>query len=123
MNVYMESGHDRASARPDSKSVPVIRGFPGLGVVPQLRRNALHFFSETVKRYGDRVELRVLGRRILLLTHPADVNDVLNAPDFGRSPEVKSLRRVLAMVSIPARANAGESSGVLCSQHFASTTS
>jgi cytochrome P450 len=90
----MESVHDRASFRPDSKSVPVIRGFPGLGVVRQLHRNALQFFSETVKRYGDRVELRVLGKRILLLTHPADVNHVLNAPDFGRSPEVKSLRRV-----------------------------
>ena len=94
MNVYRESVHDRASIRPDSKSVPVIRGFPGLGVARQLRRNALQFFSETVKRYGDRVELRVLGRRILLLTHPADVNDVLNAADFGRSPEVKSLRRL-----------------------------
>src|SRR5262245_45941677 len=63
MNIDMESVHDAASVRPDSKSVPVIRGFPGVGVVRQLRRNALQFFSETVKRYGDRVELRVLGRR------------------------------------------------------------
>jgi cytochrome P450 len=90
----MESVHDAVSVRPDGKSVPVIRGFPGLGVLRQLRRNALEFFSETVKRYGDRVELRVLGRRILLITHPADVNDVLNAADFGRSSEVKKLRRV-----------------------------
>ena len=82
MNIDMESVHDAESVRPDSKSVPVIHGFPGLGVVRQLRRNALQFFSETVKRYGDRVELRVLGRRILLITHPANVNDVLNAADF-----------------------------------------
>jgi len=68
MNIDMESVHDAASVRPDSKSVPVIHGFPGLGVVRQLRRNALQFFSETVKRYGDRVELRVLGRLILLIT-------------------------------------------------------
>ena len=47
------------------KSVPVLRGLPGIGVAWHLHRNALGFFSETVQRYGDRVELRVLGRRAL----------------------------------------------------------
>ena len=49
-----------------------------------------------MKRYGDRVELRVLGRHVLLLANPADVEGVLisNAADFGRSLEVKSLRPV-----------------------------
>ena len=76
------------------KSVPVLRGLPGIGVAWYLHRNALGFFTETVERYGDRVELRVLGRRVLLLANPVDINDVLieNATDFGRSTEVKSLR-------------------------------
>ena len=49
-----------------------------------------------MNRYGDRVELRVLGRRVLLLTNPADVETILvqNAADFGRSTEVKNLRVV-----------------------------
>jgi cytochrome P450 len=78
------------------KSVPVLRGLPGIGVALQLHRNALGFFCETVGRYGDRVELRVLGRRILLLANPGDINDVLiqSASDFGPSTEVKNLRPV-----------------------------
>lgn len=76
--------------------VPVLRGLPGIGVAWHLHRNPRGFFSETVQRYGDSVELRVLGRRVLLLANPADINDVLsqNATDFGRSTEVKSLRPV-----------------------------
>jgi cytochrome P450 len=80
----------------DNPSTPVLRGLPGVGVALQLHRNALEFFSKTVKRYGDRVALRVLGRHVLLLTNPADVEGALisNAADFGRSLEVKSLRPV-----------------------------
>jgi len=79
-----------------TESVPVIRGLPGIGVALQLHKNPNNFFSETVNRYGDRVELRVLGRRVLLLTNPADAETILiqNAADFGRSPEVKGLRAV-----------------------------
>lgn len=95
MNRDFEPVHG-ASIGADAKSVPVVRGLPGIGVALHLRRNPLDFFSEVVRRYGDRVEIRVLGRRILLLTNPADVHDVLvrNAADFGRSTEVESLRPV-----------------------------
>jgi cytochrome P450 len=92
----MKSVYDPGSVYTVGQSVPVLRGLPGVGVALQLHRNALEFFAETVRRYGDRVELRVLGRHILLLTNPADVEAVLisNATDFGRSPEVKDLRPV-----------------------------
>jgi cytochrome P450 len=98
MNKHIESVYDTESESvyADAKSVPALRGLPGIGVALQLHRNAIEFFSDTVKRYGDRVELRVFGRHVLLLTNPADVNDVLirKAADFGRSTEVKSLRPV-----------------------------
>jgi cytochrome P450 len=96
MNRHIESAIDMESVCTDAKSVPILRGLPWLGVAWQLHRNPLQFFSKTMKRYGDRVEIRVLGRRILLLANPSDVNDVLigNSADFGRSTEVKSLRPV-----------------------------
>src|SRR5262245_24238126 len=96
MHTPIQWLHDPGPVVRDAEPAPVRRGLPGIGVAFQLHRNALDFFSETVEQYGDRVELRVLGRRILLLSNPADVNDVLirNAADFGRSPEVKSLRQI-----------------------------
>lgn len=96
MNRNIESVYDTGSLCAGAKSIPVLRGLPGLGVAWQLHRNPLQFFSETIKRYGDRVEIQVLGRRVLLLANPFDVNHVLiaNADDFGRSTEVKSLRPV-----------------------------
>jgi cytochrome P450 len=96
MNTDIESAHEIRSAFKEDGSIPVLRGLPGIGVALQLHKNPMNFFSETIKCYGDRVELRVLGRRVLLLTNPADVETVLaqNAEDFGRSPEVKALRAV-----------------------------
>src|SRR5260370_21266903 len=96
MNINIRSAYDKESVFVGAESVPVLRGLPGIGVALQLHKNPNNFFSETVNRYGDRVELRVLGRRVLLLTNPADVETILiqNAADFGRSPEVKGLRGV-----------------------------
>ncbi|WP_213806254.1 cytochrome P450 [Granulicella sp. dw_53] len=79
-----------------AKPIPVLRGLPGIGVALQLHKSPIEFFADTVKRYGDIVELRVLRKRVLLLTNPSDVEAVLihNAEHFGRSAEVKSLRAV-----------------------------
>jgi cytochrome P450 len=94
MNTNMRSAHKIESDFKGDKSIPTLYGLPGIGVALQLHMNPLEFFSKAVERHGDRVELRVLGKRALLLTNPADVEAILvqNAPDFGRSPEVKALR-------------------------------
>ena len=78
----------------DDGSVRVLRGLAGIGVALQLHRNALEFLAETVEQCGDRVELRVLGRRVLVLSNPRDVETVLvsKAADFGRPRAVKNLR-------------------------------
>jgi cytochrome P450 len=92
----MMSVYDTGAVDASDKAIPVLRGLPGLGVALQLHNNALKFFAETVRQYGDRVELRVLGRRVLLLTNPVDIEAVLksNATDFGRSTEIKNLRSI-----------------------------
>src|SRR5258708_565353 len=84
MNTNIRSVYDTKSIFIGTESVPVLRGLLGIGVALQLHKNPIRFFSETVNRYEDRVELRVLGRRVLLLTNPADVETILvqNAADL-----------------------------------------
>jgi cytochrome P450 len=84
MNTNIRSVYDTKSIFMGTESIPVLRGLPGIGVAMRLHKNPIRFFSETVNRYGDRVELRVLGRRVLLLTNPADVETILvqNTADF-----------------------------------------
>ncbi len=51
----------------------------------------------TFDALGDRVQLRVFGRDVLLLCHPDDIEAVLvnDRDSFGRSTEVRSLRPIL----------------------------
>jgi cytochrome P450 len=76
--------------------VPVLRGLPFLGVALPIHRDAIGFFTRAFQRYGDRVELRVLGKRVLLLSDPADVEAVLvnDRDSYGRSTEVRNLRPI-----------------------------
>jgi cytochrome P450 len=89
MNMHTASLEDTESGPRIAPAVPVVRGLPGIGVAWQLHRHTLDYFADTAKRYGDRVELRVLGQRVLLLTSPADVEAVLtrHPGDFGRSTD------------------------------------
>jgi cytochrome P450 len=76
--------------------VPVLRGLPFLGVALPIHRDAIGFFTRAFQQYGDRVELRVLGKRALLLSDPADVEAVLvnDRDSYGRSTEVRNLRPI-----------------------------
>jgi cytochrome P450 len=73
-----------------------VHGLPGLGSLIPIHRNALAFFSHVLQRHGDRVELRVLGRKIILLCHPDDIEEVLvkDRTAFGRSAEIRRLRPI-----------------------------
>jgi cytochrome P450 len=90
MTIYAES------IVKDAKHVPLLNGFPVIGVARQIHRNAMQYVSDTVRRYGHRVALRVLGKQVLLLSDPDDVEVVLlhKESDYGRSPEVKKLRPI-----------------------------
>lgn len=61
-----------------------------------LQRDALAFFTEAFRVCGDRVRLRVLGQKVLLLSHPEDFETVLvdDRDSYGRAPEVRNLRPI-----------------------------
>src|SRR3981189_1861024 len=73
-----------------------IGGLPFLGSLFPIRRNALGFFSRMFREHGDRVQLRVLGRKVILLCHPDDIEEVLvrDRDSFGRSAEIRKLRPI-----------------------------
>jgi cytochrome P450 len=76
--------------------IPTVKGFPLLGSLLPLSRNALEFFSRVFVDNGDRVLLRVLGRSVMLLSHPDDIERVLvhDRESFGRSAELRKLRPI-----------------------------
>jgi cytochrome P450 len=73
-----------------------VDGLPLLGSILPLGRNALEFFSRLLRERGDRIKLRVLGRSVLLLCHPEDIEQVLvrDRDSFGRSAEMRKLRPI-----------------------------
>ncbi len=73
-----------------------VRGLPFLGSLVPMSRNALEFFTRVLREHGDRVQLRILGRTVLLLCHPRDIEHVLvrKRDEFGRSAEVFKLRPI-----------------------------
>jgi len=73
-----------------------IKGSPLLGVLPQLHRDALSFFTRVLSQHGDRITFRVLGRDVLLLGHPDDFERVLitDRERYGRSREIRNLRPI-----------------------------
>jgi cytochrome P450 len=85
-------------ARGDAAVTKLVRvnGLPVLGALISIQRNALAFFSRVLQEHGDRVELRVLGRRVILLCHPDDIEEVLvkDRSTFGRSAEIRRLRPI-----------------------------
>jgi cytochrome P450 len=74
--------------------IPSVRGLPFIGVLLSIRKNPLKFFSRILRERGDRVQFRVLGRNILLLAHPDDLEQVLikHREVYRRSAQILSLR-------------------------------
>ncbi|HQU16157.1 MAG: cytochrome P450 [Gammaproteobacteria bacterium] len=58
--------------------MPGPRGWPLLGVLPQLRRDPLAFLTQAAARHGDVVKLRLGPRRALLVTGPELIHRVLH---------------------------------------------
>jgi cytochrome P450 len=77
-----------------TNSIPGFRGLPFIGALLSIRKNPLKFFSKILRERGDRVRFRILGRNILLLVHPSDMEQVLikHREVYGRSVEIRSLR-------------------------------
>ena len=73
---------------------PGPRGYPILGVLPQLRSNPIATFLSAADRYGDIVHLKAGPYHGFLLSDPADIKHVLqdNARNYHKSPLYERLR-------------------------------
>jgi cytochrome P450 len=61
------------------------RGYPPLGIFPQLRRDPLRYLTAAACRYGEVVSLPLGVKRAYLLAHPAHIQHVLqDQPDHYR---------------------------------------
>src|SRR5690349_103559 len=73
------------------------RGRPLVGSLPEFRRDMLGFFVASARTYGDVVPMRVVNRRLVLLSHPDLIEEVLtvHARRTTKTALLQSLRPVL----------------------------
>ena len=78
------------------KAIPGPRGYPLLGVLPELRRDPLAAFERAARDYGDVVRLPVGPIRVFLLNHPDHVKRVVqdNHRNYRLTRFYKRLRPV-----------------------------
>src|SRR5262249_21811308 len=76
---------------------PGPRGYPILGVLPNLRANPVRTFLAAADRYGDIVHMKAGPYHGFLVTDPADIRRVLqdNARNYHKSPLYDRLRDTL----------------------------
>ena len=67
---------------------PGPRGYPILGVLPQLRSDPIRTFLDAADRYGDVAHLKAGPYHGFLLSDPAHIGHVLqdNARNYHKSP-------------------------------------
>jgi cytochrome P450 len=80
--------------RDDVVRPPGPRGYPFLGVLPQLRSDPIGVFLDAAERYGDVVHLKAGPYHGYLLSNPADIKHVLqdNYPNYHKSPLYERLK-------------------------------
>jgi cytochrome P450 len=73
---------------------PGPRGYPILGVLPQLRSDPIRTFLDAADRYGDIAHLKAGPYHGFLLSNPADIKHVLqdNARNYHKSPLYERLK-------------------------------
>jgi cytochrome P450 len=73
---------------------PGPRGYPVIGLLPQLRSDPIRTFLDAADQYGDIVHLKAGPYHGFLLSNPADIKHVLqdNARNYHKSPLYDRLR-------------------------------
>lgn len=76
---------------------PGPRGYPWLGVLPQMRRDSLGFLTAMARTYGDMVALPFGPFCVYLLCHPEHIAYVLqgNPRNYGKSRFTEQVRPLL----------------------------
>ena len=77
-----------------SEYPPGPRGYPLIGVLPQLRSDPIRVFLDAADRYGELVHLKAGPYHGFLLSEPGDIKHVLldNARNYHKSPLYERLR-------------------------------
>src|SRR4051812_37007003 len=72
-------------------------GIPGLGVLPQFRRNPAEYLVRLAHKYGDVTQFRLGTRTITFLNRPDLIEDVLvsTASNFRKSPILQRAKVLL----------------------------
>jgi len=72
-------------------------GYPVVGVLPDLRRDPLNFFVETVRDWGDIVELKFGIEKVLMVSRPDYIRHIVqdNRENYHKSKFVQLLSPIL----------------------------
>lgn len=83
--------------RPPPRKAPGPRGFPLIGVLPQVRRDPLKFFTQTARDYGDVVQLAFGRERLLMVNRPEYIGHILqtNFKNYRKSKFYDKLKPML----------------------------
>jgi cytochrome P450 len=79
------------------KTIPGPRGYPFLGVMPEMVSNMLGLFTRTAREYGGIVQFKLLNKSYLLITNPDYVKYILqdNYKNYVRGSSVETGRVLL----------------------------
>ena len=82
---------------PNARKVPGPRGYPLIGVLPQVRNNPLKFFLDVARDYGDVVKLDVGRDRLLMVNRPEYIGHILqtNFHNYRKSKFYEKLKPML----------------------------
>jgi cytochrome P450 len=80
-----------------ARSAPVARGYPLVGVLPQLFRDPIAFCTDAVRKHGDLVALDLGFSTAYIVCHPAHVKQVLQEKNqnFGKGKSWEAMRPVI----------------------------
>jgi len=82
---------------PPARKVPGPQGFPFIGVLPQVRRDPLAFFTRVAHEYGDVVQLAFGPDRLLMVNRPEYIGHILqtNFKNYRKSKYYDKLKPML----------------------------
>jgi cytochrome P450 len=87
-----------ATATDRGKAIPFVRGFPVVGVLPYLSKDALGFLSQLRDEHGDVVRVNMRGRTAVTIADPAMIEHVLveNPANYSKQTRAyNAMRKVL----------------------------
>lgn len=108
---------------PALSAIPGPRGYPLVGVMPELFRNPFEFMVEAARTYGGVVRLDLGPAKVYLVSHPDYVRHILSdtVATTGKVPFFAVSSSSSATACLSAMAHRGSASGVSCPRSSAAS--